>query len=104
MGSTIGSRFRLTVFGESHGAGVGCVVDGCPAGFPLSMERLQLDMDRRRPGQSVYTTLRKEEDKVEVLSGLYNGRTNGGPLTLFVRNMDVQSSTYSEVGFKPRPS
>ncbi|MEM0320946.1 MAG: chorismate synthase [Thermoprotei archaeon] len=104
MGSTIGSRFRLTVFGESHGAGVGCVVDGCPAGFPLSMERLQLDMDRRRPGQSVYTTLRKEEDKVEVLSGLYNGRTNGGPLTLFVGNMDVQSSTYSEVGFKPRPS
>src|SRR5579875_3373809 len=101
MGSTIGSRFRLTVFGESHGRGVGCVVDGgrgggggcvvdgCPPGFPLDLERLQLDMDRRRPGQSVYTTLRKEEDKVEVLSGLYNGRTNGGPLTLFVKNEDV---------------
>jgi len=104
MGSTIGSRFRLTVFGESHGRGVGCVVDGCPPGFPLDLERLQSDMDRRRPGQSVYTTLRKEEDKVEVLSGLYNGRTNGGPLTLFVKNEDIQSSTYSEVGFKPRPS
>lgn len=92
------------MFGESHGRGVGCVVDGCPPGFPLDLERLQSDMDKRRPGQSVYTTLRKEEDKVEVLSGLYNGRTNGGPLTLFVKNEDVQSSTYSEVGFKPRPS
>ncbi len=68
------------------------------------MGRLQEDMDRRRPGQSVYTTLRKEEDRVEVLSGLYNGRTNGGPLTLYVDNRDVQSSTYAEVGFKPRPS
>jgi chorismate synthase len=104
MGSTIGSRFRLTVFGESHGKGVGCVVDGCPPGFPLDLGRLQEDMDRRRPGQSVYTTLRKEEDRVEVLSGLYNGRTNGGPLTLYVDNRDVQSSTYAEVGFKPRPS
>lgn len=104
MSFSFGRRFRLTVFGESHGSGVGCVVDGCPPGFPLDLAKLQEDMDRRRPGQSIYTTLRSEEDRVEVLSGLYNGRTNGGPLTLFVRNTDVKSSTYSEVGFKPRPS
>ncbi|PSN84261.1 chorismate synthase [Candidatus Marsarchaeota G1 archaeon OSP_D] len=104
MACTLGERFRLTVFGESHGSGVGVVVDGCPPGFPLDLQRLQVDMDRRKPGQSLLTSLRKEEDKIEVLSGLYNGRTNGGPLTLFVRNTDVQSSSYSEVGIKPRPS
>jgi chorismate synthase len=104
MGATLGERYKLTLFGESHGAGVGVVIDGCPPGFPLNLEELQEDMAKRRPGQSIYTTLRKEEDKIEVLSGFYNGRTTGGPLTLYVKNTDVQSSTYAEVDSKPRPS
>jgi chorismate synthase len=104
MGATFGERYKLTLFGESHGAGVGVVIDGCPPGFPLNLDELQEDMAKRKPGQSIYTTLRKEEDKIEVLSGFYNGRTTGGPLTLYVKNTDVQSSSYSEVDSKPRPS
>jgi chorismate synthase len=103
MSFSFGRRLRMTVFGESHGFGVGTVIDGCPPGFPLDLNLLQQDMDRRRPGQSVFTTLRKEEDKIEVFSGLFNGRTNGGALTVFVRNTDVQSSTYAEVDKNPRP-
>ncbi len=94
----------MTAFGESHGEGVGVVLDGVPPGFPLSVEQIQSDMEKRRPGQSIYTTLRKEEDNVQVLSGIYNGRTTGGPLTLFVKNTDVQSSTYADVDRRPRPS
>lgn len=103
MSFSFGRRLKMTVFGESHGLGVGTVVDGCPPGFPLDLNLLQEDMVRRRPGQSVYTTLRNEEDRIEVLSGLYNGRTNGGALAMLVRNTDVRSSAYAEVGRTPRP-
>ncbi|MEM3670138.1 MAG: chorismate synthase [Thermoprotei archaeon] len=104
MGFTLGKMFRLTVFGESHGKGVGVVVDGCPPGLKLDLEELQKDMDRRRPGQSMVVSLRKEEDLVQVMSGFYNDRTTGGPLTLYTENTDVQSGTYSDVAVKPRPS
>lgn len=102
--NTIGHALKLTLFGESHGWGVGVVLDGLPAGVPLDVAKdVQPDMDRRRPGQSLLTTQRKEEDAVEVLSGLTDGHTSGNPLTLVVRNEDKQSRVYDDTRFLPRP-
>jgi chorismate synthase len=103
-GSTFGTLFRLTTFGESHGAAVGCVVDGCPAGVKLSVEEIQADLDRRRPGQSRITTQRREGDEVEVLSGLFEGTTTGSPIGLLVRNTDARSKDYDELKDLYRPS
>ena len=88
MGSSTGRLFRITTFGESHGGGVGVVLDGCPPGLELSEADIQPDLDRRRPGQSRLVTQRDESDKVEILSGVYEGRTLGSPIAMLVRNAD----------------
>jgi len=103
-GSSFGTLFRLSTWGESHGPTVGCVVDGCPPGIPLSEQVIQEDLDRRRPGQSHITTQRKEGDEVEVLSGLFEGVTTGTPIGLMVRNADQRSKDYSEMKDLYRPS
>lgn len=103
-GSMFGQVFRLTTFGESHGLAVGVVVDGCPSGLELSVDEIQAELDRRRPGQSAVTTQRREEDKVEVLSGVFEGKTTGAPIAMVVYNRDVDSSAYLEIKDKPRPN
>jgi chorismate synthase len=104
MGSTFGHLFRVTTFGESHGGGVGVVVDGCPPRLELSVEEIQRDLDRRRPGQSEITTPRDEPDRAEVLSGLFEGRTLGTPIAVLVRNTDARPSTYADFKDTYRPS
>ncbi len=103
-GSTFGTLFRLTTWGESHGPTVGCVVDGCPPGIPLTEQDIQEDLDRRRPGQSRITTQRREGDEVEILSGVHEGVTMGTPIGLLVRNADARSKDYSEMKDLYRPS
>ena len=95
MASSFGTLFRITSFGESHGGGVGVVVDGCPPRLPLNLAEIQADLDRRRPGQSAITTPRKEADQVEVLSGLLDGVTLGTPIAMVVRNKDQRPGDYS---------
>ena len=90
-GSSFGKIFRITTWGESHGAAVGVVIDGCPAGLPLTENEIQAFLDRRRPGQSKYTTKRMESDSVEILSGVFEGKTTGTPISLLVRNLDQRS-------------
>lgn len=102
-GSSFGNSFRITTFGESHGKGLGVIVDGCPAGLALSEEDIQIYMDRRKPGQSRYTTKRMESDCVEILSGVFEGRTTGTPITLMVFNKDQHSADYSEIAEYYRP-
>lgn len=102
-GSTYGNIFRITTWGESHGAGVGVVVDGCPAGLPLTEADIQLFLDRRKPGTSRYSTPRKEGDQVEILSGVFEGKTTGTPISLLVRNTSQRSSDYSEIAGYYRP-
>ena len=96
-GSTLGTLFRVTTFGESHGPAIGCVVDGCPPGLELSEADIQPDLDRRRPGTSRHVTQRKEEDKVEILSGVFEGRTTGTPIALLIRNTDQRSKDYANL-------
>jgi chorismate synthase len=103
-GNIFGQAFRVTTFGESHGLAVGVVVDGCPPGLELSVEDIQAELDRRRPGQSELSTPRKEEDRVEVLSGVFEGKTTGAPIAMMVRNLDVDSAAYLEIRHKPRPN
>jgi chorismate synthase len=103
-GSTFGTLFRISTWGESHGPAVGCVVDGCPPGVPISEAEIQADQDRRRPGQSFITTQRQEGDEVEILSGVFEGVTTGTPLGLLVRNTDQRSRDYSELKDLYRPS
>jgi len=103
-GSTYGTNFRVTTFGESHGKGVGCIVDGVPPRLPLTTEELQAELDRRRPGQSIITTPRKEEDTCEILSGVGDGVTLGTPIAVLVRNKDQRSQDYSEMSVAYRPS
>jgi chorismate synthase len=102
-GNTFGKLFAVTNFGESHGSAIGCVIDGCPPGMELSEADIQPDLDRRRPGTSRHVTQRQEEDKVEILSGVYEGRTTGTPICLLIRNTDQRSKDYSEIGQKFRP-
>jgi chorismate synthase len=104
MGSSFGRLFCITTFGESHGGGVGVVVDGCPPRLPLQTEEIQRDLDRRRPGQSILTTPRQEADRVEILSGLFEGHTLGTPIALLVRNQDARSSAYEAMQDIYRPS
>ncbi len=102
-GSSFGQLFRITTAGESHGPGLLAIVDGCPAGLSLSEADIQPDLDRRRPGQSRYTTQRQEEDRVEILSGVFEGVTTGTPIALLIRNTDQRSRDYSEIKAKFRP-
>jgi chorismate synthase len=101
--NTLGKHYRITSIGESHGQLVGVVIDGCPAGLKLDMKQLQADLDRRRPGQSNITTQRSEEDKAEVLTGLYERVTTGAPITIITHNKDRDSSKYLEQRWTPRP-
>lgn len=103
MGNSLGKIFTLTSFGESHGRCVGVIVDGCPAGLPVTGEDIQREMDKRRPGVGMGATSRAEEDRVEVLSGIFNGFTTGAPICLLVWNRDIDSGEYEKTRFLPRP-
>ncbi|MDX6767428.1 MAG: chorismate synthase [Candidatus Methylacidiphilales bacterium] len=102
--NSFGHLFRITTFGESHGGGVGVVVDGCPPRIPLKPEQIQTDLDRRRPGQSAITTPRKEADRCEILSGVFQGKTTGTPIAVLVRNEDARPEAYREMETLFRPS
>src|SRR5208337_3911588 len=96
-GNTIGSVFRVTTWGESHGKALGAVVDGCPPGLDLDEADIQQALDRRRPSMSVSSTTRRESDKVEILSGVLEGKTTGTPVSLIIKNADAKSSSYDEL-------
>lgn len=102
-GSSFGNVFRVTTWGESHGRGIGVVVDGCPAGLSLCEEDIQVYLDRRKPGQSKYTTMRNEADKVEILSGIFEGKTTGTPISMVVWNQDQRSKDYGDIAVSYRP-
>jgi chorismate synthase len=104
MGNTFGELFRITTFGESHGGGVGVIIDGCPPRLEISAAEIQQDLNRRRPGQSKITTPRQEADQCEILSGVFEGRTLGTPIAILVRNKDARSQDYDEMAVKYRPS
>jgi chorismate synthase len=102
--NTYGKQFRITTFGESHGAGIGVVIDGCPAGLQIDPGFIQQELDRRKPGQSKITTQRKEKDEFQVLSGMFEGKTTGTPLTLMIWNEDAKSKDYAHIADQFRPS
>ena len=102
-GNTLGTLFAVTNFGESHGPAIGCVIDGCPPGMALSEADIQPDLDRRRPGTSKFVTQRDEADQVEILSGVYQGKTTGTPICLLIRNTDQRSKDYGEIAQTFRP-
>ena len=102
-GSSFGTIFRITTWGESHGGGIGCVVDGAPAGVALCEEQIQAYLDRRKPGGSRFSTPRKEADRVEILSGVFEGKTTGTPVSLLIRNENQRSKDYSDIADKYRP-
>ena len=104
MSSSSGQIYSITTFGESHGPGVGVVIDGCPPGFPLDVDDIQMQLSRRRPGQNRLTTPRKEDDTLEILSGVFEGRTLGTPIAILVRNTNVKSKDYAEWARIYRPS
>lgn len=103
-GNSFGNIFRITTFGESHGLGIGVIIDGCPAGLEISVAEIQAELDRRKPGQSKITTQRKETDKVEIQSGVFEGKTLGTPISLFIKNEDQKSKDYSHIKDVYRPS
>ncbi len=103
-GNTIGKLFTVTTFGESHGSALGCIIDGCPPGLELSVDDMQRDLDRRKPGQSRYTTQRKEGDEVKILSGVFEGITTGTPIGLLIENTDQRSKDYSNIKDQFRPA
>ena len=103
-GNTLGLLFSVTTFGESHGGGVGVVIDGCPPRLPLAVEEIQRDLDRRRPGQSHLTTPRQEADRAEILSGVFEGLTIGSPIAILVRNADARPQAYEHLRDVYRPS
>lgn len=103
-GNIFGTAFRITTYGESHGHSIGVIIDGCPSGLNLSSEDIQVDLDRRRPGQSAIVTQRKEGDKVQILSGVFEGKTTGTPIALQILNTNAKSKDYSHIKDKYRPS
>ncbi len=102
-GNTFGTLFTVTTFGESHGSAIGCVVDGCPPRLPLDAADIQPFLDKRKPGQSKYTTQRREDDFVEIVSGVFEGMTTGAPIALFIRNQDQRSGDYTAIKDVFRP-
>src|SRR3954467_13410570 len=102
-GNTIGTLFSFTSFGESHGPAIGCVVDGCPPGMALAESDIQHELDRRKPGTSRHVTQRREPDTVEILSGVFEGRTTGTPIALLIRNQDQRSKDYANIAESFRP-
>jgi chorismate synthase len=103
-GNSFGKLFTVTTFGESHGPALGCIIDGCPPGMELTEADLQIDLDRRKPGQSRYTTQRREEDQVKILSGVFEGKTTGTPIGLLIENTDQRSKDYSDIKDTFRPA
>lgn len=103
-GNSYGTLFKLTTFGESHGKGIGGIIDGCPAGLELDFEAIQKDLDRRKPGQSAIVTQRKESDEVQFLSGIFDGKTTGTPIAFLIPNLDQKSQDYSHIQDAYRPS
>jgi len=101
--NTFGKIFRFTTWGESHGPAIGCVIDGCPPNIPMSENEIQKDMNRRKPGQSKFTTQRKEEDKANILSGVFEGKTTGTPISIIIHNKDTRSRDYESIKNKFRP-
>ncbi len=101
--NTFGKIFRFTTWGESHGPAIGCVVDGCPPNIPISEKTIQIDMDRRRPGKSKFTSQRKESDKVQILSGVFQGKSTGTPISMIIYNQDAKSRDYETIKNKFRP-
>jgi len=101
--NTFGKQFRFTTWGESHGPAIGCVVDGCPPNINLKEQDIQLELDKRKPGQSKFTTQRKEDDKVQILSGVFEGKTTGTPISLIIYNQDMRSKDYGNIKDKFRP-
>lgn len=104
MGNIFGHLFRVTTFGESHGGGVGVVIDGCPPKLEIDVKEIQHELDRRRPGQSKITTPRKETDTCEILSGIFEGQTLGTPIVILVKNKDARPQDYQDMAIKYRPS
>src|SRR4030081_475542 len=104
MGNTFGQLFRVTTFGESHGGGIGVVIDGCPPKIDISGADIQRELDRRKPGQSKITTQRQEEDRCEILSGVFEGQTLGTPIAILVRNQDARREDYVDLAKTFRPS
>ncbi len=102
-GNTIGKLFSVTSFGESHGIAIGCVVDGCPPGMELSESDIQGDLERRRPGKTRHTTQRREPDEVQILSGVFEGKTTGTPIALIIYNKDQRSKDYTKIMETFRP-
>jgi chorismate synthase len=102
-GNTFGTLFTVTTFGESHGPAIGCIVDGCPPGMPLQENDIQPFLDKRKPGQSKYTTQRREDDTVQILSGVFEGKTTGAPIALLIHNTDQRSSDYEDIKHLFRP-
>ena len=102
-GNSFGERFRITTFGESHGLALGAIVDGCPPGLEISEEDLQVELDRRKPGTSRYTTQRREPDQVKILSGVFEGKTTGTSIGLLIENTDQKSKDYSNIAGTFRP-
>ncbi|ULJ61841.1 chorismate synthase [Wielerella bovis] len=102
-GNTFGQLFTVTTFGESHGVGLGCIIDGCPPNLPLSADDIQHDLDRRKPGTSRHVTQRREADQVEILSGVFEGKTTGTPIALLIRNTDQRSKDYGNIAQQFRP-
>ena len=103
-GNTFGKIFSVMTFGESHGEAMGCIIDGCPPNFEIKNEDIQMELDRRKPGQSDVTTQRKEDDKVEIMSGVFEGKTLGTPIALLIRNEDQISKDYSNIKDTFRPN
>lgn len=103
-GNSFGKLFTITTFGESHGAALGCIIDGCPPGLELSEADMQVDLDRRKPGTSRHTTQRREADEVRILSGVFEGKTTGTPIGLIIENMDQRSKDYSKIAEQFRPA
>ena len=103
MSNTFGTLFRITTWGESHGKAIGVVVDGCPAGLEISEADIQMELDKRAPGQSEVMSLRRESDKVEIISGIFEGKTTGTPIAMVICNKDADSSKYENIKFLLRP-
>ena len=104
MSNSFGKIFKISTFGESHGRAIGVIIDGCPAGVEINEKDIQIELDRRKPGQSKITTQRKENDSVEILSGVFNGKTTGSPISLYIKNKDQKSSDYDHITTVFRPS
>ena len=104
MSNTFGKIFKISTFGESHGKAIGVIIDGCPAGIDINRDIIQKDLDRRKPGQSKITTQRKEDDKVQILSGVFEGKSTGAPISILINNKDQKSSDYNHISTSFRPS